>query len=57
MTENTYILDALRIRRDELEGKRKARAGAPGYESNVQEIATAIEQISAEIARLEGEAE
>lgn len=48
------ILDALRIRRDELAQKRKARASSYGYVLNVKEINQAIDELDAEIARLQG---
>lgn len=46
-----HILDALKIRRDEIAGKRKARAGQPGYAQNVAHIDQAIAELDAEIAK------
>lgn len=48
-----HILDALKIRLDEVKGKRKARVGRPGFETNVQAIDDAIGQLEAEIAKRE----
>lgn len=51
-----HILDALKIRLDEVQGKRRARVGRPGFDTNVEAIDEAISQLEAEIASREGEA-
>ncbi len=52
-----YVLDALKLRRDDLDRKLKARGGQPGYAVNVEEIKAALEQLNAEIATREAAAE
>lgn len=51
-----HILDALKIRLEEVQGKRKARVGRPGFDANIAAIDEAIAQLEAEIAKREAEA-
>ncbi len=51
MAVSQHVLDALNYRREELQGKRKARIGQPGYATNVADIDQAISDLDAEIAR------
>lgn len=55
--EQDHVLDALVIRRDELLGKRAARANAPGFAQNVQEIDRAVAQLETSIAERENAAQ
>lgn len=48
-----HILDALKIRLEEVQGKRKARVGRPGFDANIEAIDEAIAQLEAEIAARE----
>ena len=50
-----YVLDAIKMRRDELKRKLAARENAgSAYAENVAELRVAIAQIEAEIATREG---
>lgn len=49
MTDQT--LEALQLRRDQLQAKLTARRGVPGYGQNVTDIETALAEIDAEIDR------
>lgn len=49
MTDQT--LEALELRRDEIQRKLDARRGRPGSAENVRDIETALAEINAEIER------
>lgn len=50
MAAPDYILQALNLRRDQLQGKLNARDGQAGFAENVIELRAALEQLDAEIA-------
>jgi len=45
-----YVMQALEMRRDALQGKLNARTGQDGFAANVIELQTAIAELDAEIA-------
>jgi len=45
-----YVMQALEMRRDALQGKLNARTGQDGFAANVIELQTAIAALDAEIA-------
>lgn len=45
-----HVAETLRLRIAELERKRKARAGKPGFEQNVQDIDAALSELKAALA-------
>jgi len=49
-----HVLDALKIRRDDLSRKREARATQPGYGQNVADIDQAIAELDQAIQEREG---